>query len=449
MVNTGSAGRSYTHTGLTPGTTRYYRVAAINARGTGAFSSVATGATNAGPPAAPQNLRANANGPTTITIAWDAPNDNGARITGYRIRVRLIDQADWTTVTTNTGSTATTFQHINLQPATSYRYQVAAINSEGAGPWSADAGAITPADVPAPPTNLSARPMGTSQIDLSWRAPINTGGAAIIGYRIEVSADGGNTWTILRRNTGSTTPSFSHTNLQPASTRFYRVSAINLAGTGRPSNVARATTEATVPNAPRTLSATANGTSQIDLSWDLPSTNGGAVITGYRDRGVGRRRRELADSGGRHARHFDPVHARRPRSRLYTALSGIGDQSRGRGCRVEGRQRHHRRHGPRCAHRTSRHGDVTDADRPCVDRARVRRRCGGHRLPDRGLGGRAPAGATCGPTPAPPARRSRTRTCSPAAGDSTGSRRSTGRARGRRRRSLRPPRTIPSSARGA
>ena len=289
--NTGTTGTTYTDTGLAPGTTRYYRVAAINARGTGAYSGVATGATNAGPPSAPQNLRANADGPTGITITWEAPaEDNGAAVTGYRIRARRLSESNWTTVSNNTGSAVTTFQHTNLQPVTSYRYQVAAINAEGAGPWSAEAGATTPADVPAPPAGLTARATGTSQIDLSWRAPANTGGAPILGYRVEVSSDGGASWRILARNTQSTATTYSQRNLQPATTRHYRVSAINLAGVGRASNVARATTEAAVPGAPQTLTARADGTSEIDLSWRAPSTDGGARVTGYRI--------EVSDDGG-------------------------------------------------------------------------------------------------------------------------------------------------------
>ena len=289
--NTGNTGTTYTHTGLAPGTTRYYRVAAINARGTGGYSGVATGATNAGPPSAPQNLRANADGPTSITIAWQAPaEDNGAAVTGYRIRARRLTESNWTTVNNNTGSTVTTFQHGNLEPVTSYRYQVAAVNAEGAGPWSAEAGATTPAAVPAPPTGLTARAMGTSQIDLSWRAPANTGGASILGYRVEVSSDGGANWRILARHTQSTATTYAQRNLQPATTRHYRVSAINRAGVSRASNVARATTEAAVPGAPRTLNARADGTSEIDLSWRASSTDGGARITGYRI--------EVSDDGG-------------------------------------------------------------------------------------------------------------------------------------------------------
>ena len=42
------------------------------------------------------------------------------------------------------------------------------------------------------------------------------------------------------------------------------------------------TVAATAPGAPTGLTATANGTTQIDLSWTAPADNGGRVITGYK-----------------------------------------------------------------------------------------------------------------------------------------------------------------------
>ena len=284
-------GHNYLHTGLTPGTTRYYRVAAINAQGRGAFSTPERGTTNAAPPGQPQNLRARGAGPRSITLTWQAPAINGgARITGYAVQARGPHDGTWITIQRNTGSTATTFTHTGLQPATAYRYQVRAINSVGPGPWSPEASSSTHPDVPAAPFNLTARAVGTSQIDLSWSAPRNTGGAPVLGYRIEASSDGGTTWRIIRRNTNSTSTRYSDLNLQPASTRHYRVAAINTAGTGPASNVARATTEATLPGTPRDLTAEADGTSEIDLSWRAPTTDGGADITGYRV--------QVSDNGG-------------------------------------------------------------------------------------------------------------------------------------------------------
>ncbi len=95
---------------------------------------------------------------------------------------------------------------------------------------------------PGAPTNLRATSSGQTQINLSWSPPANNGGAAITGYRIEVSTDG-SSWSNLAANTGSTTTRRSHTGLTAGTTRHYRVSAINSAGTGPASSVANATTD--------------------------------------------------------------------------------------------------------------------------------------------------------------------------------------------------------------
>ena len=286
VANTRST--TYLHSDLAPGTTRYYRVSAINSVGRSNPSNVANGTTKAARPGQVQTLSARATGPSSITVTWEAPSsDGGARITGYSIQARSPNDG---TRITNTGSTATTFMHTGLQPATVYRYQVRAINSVGFGPWSQEASDDTYPDKPSAPFNLTARAVGTSRIDLSWSAPRNTGGAPILGYRIEASDDGGGTWRIIRRNTNSTTTSFSDLNLEPATTRHYRVYAINTAGTGPASTVRHATTDATLPGVPRSLAAEADGTSQIDLSWQAPTTDGGAAITGYRI--------EVSENGG-------------------------------------------------------------------------------------------------------------------------------------------------------
>ena len=123
--------------------------------------------------------------------------------------------------------------------------------------------------------------MGHSRIDLEWDPPAYDGGAPISGYRIEISADRRRTWTLLARR-GANTTSYYHTALPPNTTRHYRVSAVNRAGAGLPSNVDFATTDADLPGAPTGLEAEANGTSRIDLTWTAPSYTGGVPLIGYR-----------------------------------------------------------------------------------------------------------------------------------------------------------------------
>ena len=101
------------------------------------------------------------------------------------------------------------------------------------------------AAAPGAPTGLTATADGPEDIDLSWSAPSSIGGAAITGYKIEFSINGGTTWSDLVADTGATDTTHSHSsNLSAGNTRHYRVSAINSGGAGPASNVAFATTAA-------------------------------------------------------------------------------------------------------------------------------------------------------------------------------------------------------------
>ena len=97
---------------------------------------------------------------------------------------------------------------------------------------------------PGAPTGLAATANGPSQIDLAWTAPASTGGSAITGYKIEVSPDG-SSWSDLVADTGSPDTAYAHMGLDPATTRHYRVAAINAVGTSDASDSDDTTTAST------------------------------------------------------------------------------------------------------------------------------------------------------------------------------------------------------------
>ena len=129
-----------------------------------------------------------------------------------------------------------------------------------------------PPTTPGAPTGLAATANGPSQIDLAWTAPASTGGSAITGYKIEVSPDG-SSWSDLVADTGSTDTAYAHMGLDPATTRHYRVSAINAVGTSNASDSDDTTTASTntAPTDRAALVALYNATSgpnwTINTNW--------------------------------------------------------------------------------------------------------------------------------------------------------------------------------------
>ena len=233
-----------------------------------------------GQPAAP-TVSATAGSTTSLDVTWTAPTNTGPAIASYDLQYRAGTSGNFTNGPQNVTGTSAAIG--SLAADTSYEVQVRATNAEGDGDWSvAGTGRTTATSAPGAPTGLTATASGTTAINLSWSAPGSTGGSAITGYKIEVSSNGGSSWTNLVANTSNTTTTYAHTGLTAGTTRHYRVSAINANGTGDPSNVANATTGATAPGAPTGLTATANGTTAINLSWSAPGSTGGSAITGYK-----------------------------------------------------------------------------------------------------------------------------------------------------------------------
>ncbi len=107
------------------------------------------------------------------------------------------------------------------------------------------------------PTDLKAVAISTNQIDLSWSAPLVTGGSAILGYKIERESPVGEGFLVIVPNTGSVNTTYSDLNLEPATQYNYKVSAINATGAGDFSESINTTTIA----APVTESSEKNITS--------------------------------------------------------------------------------------------------------------------------------------------------------------------------------------------
>ena len=278
----------YNVTGLSTGTTYIFRVSAINAIGTGNPSpeSVATPTSSSSPPKnippnPPTGLAATASSGTQVNLSWSPPASNGGYpVSGYKILYSL-DSGSFTTLTANTGTTATSYSHTGLSSGHAYTYQVFAINSAGTSNGSNTASAIPTLvnTAPYPPAGLVASTSSPTSISLSWTVPSNNGGSSITGYKIEAKIGTG-AYSILVANTGTAATSYVNTGLITGTTYTYRVSAINAIGTSGPSNEASATPAQTL--IPTGVIATAVSPTEIDLSWIGPSQTYGQPIGGYR-----------------------------------------------------------------------------------------------------------------------------------------------------------------------
>src|SRR5574338_205451 len=133
--STGNSTTNYSHTGLTTGTTYYYKVYAINSIGTSTASPEAsttpTTASVSSPPSPPTGVSATSISGTQINVSWSAPSNNGGSPnTGYKIEYK-VGSGSYSTLVANTANTATIYSHTGLTTGQLYVYRISAINSVG------------------------------------------------------------------------------------------------------------------------------------------------------------------------------------------------------------------------------------------------------------------------------------------------------------------------------
>ncbi len=284
LVSTDNRATSYVHSGLTQGDVRHYRVSAINVFVfPGLPSNVASAIASDTLAPGLKSVATNAAG-TEVSLEFDTTLQSG---TGQSAPAHAFTvTADGVAMAVGTATTGTdTVVLSGFSPAikqgqtvtVSYRDLTegddAAAIQDLAGndvPSATDVPVTNNSTLaptaPGAPRNLQARARGATQIDLAWEPPDDSGGLAIEGYKIEVSTDGGATLTVLETDTGTPATEYAHPRLMNGDMRYYRVFAINAAGTGRASNAAIATT-GSGPAVPANVGAD-RGDGSLSVTWD-------------------------------------------------------------------------------------------------------------------------------------------------------------------------------------
>jgi len=167
-IATGITTTSFTNTGLTNGTTYYYKVAAVNTTGTSAQSSEVNATPQVSAPATPTGLTATA-GNAQVALGWTA--SSGA--TSYNV-YRGTTAGGESATAVATGVTTTSYTNTGLTNGTTYFYKVAAVNAGGTSGQSNEASA-TP--VAASNTVLQIA-CGNSAVG-SWVADTDFSGGAV------------------------------------------------------------------------------------------------------------------------------------------------------------------------------------------------------------------------------------------------------------------------------
>lgn len=201
---------------------------------------------NAVLPGQPRNItlnQGNGLGNGEISILWNEPLlDGNSKIIKYIIEFSINDNNEWTKLPvgnyllSQASNSVKEASILGLNPLIAYRFRIAAQNAIGIGLFSepSEAFYLAISSVPKSPLNLTANRIfdntSFSDILLSWSSN-DQGGSEILGYTIQESDDGGNTW--YNYNTygnliSDTTEVISGTD--SSKDYYHRLSAWNISG---------------------------------------------------------------------------------------------------------------------------------------------------------------------------------------------------------------------------
>jgi titin len=210
-------------------------------------------------------------GPDHVNLSWgELDYDFIGGVDGYRIyrgtspgALVLLDSSEvrW-------------YNDTSVTLGTTYYYRVSAFVSLEEGVMS-ELVSATPCDVPDAPTGLAVEGALRS-LQLSWTAPADDGGAAVLGYVIWRGASPGG---LAQYDVVGAVVSYTDLLVGDDETYYYAVTAFNQAGNGSASAVVGNTTFG-LASAPLNLAALF-GDANVTLSWEAPSDDGRTPLTGY------------------------------------------------------------------------------------------------------------------------------------------------------------------------
>ncbi|MYC31132.1 MAG: fibronectin type III domain-containing protein [Chloroflexi bacterium] len=296
--------RTYTHSGLTAGDTRFYRIRPLTEGGPEDWYDTVQGATfQSSTPAAPR-LTTRADGALRIVLTWTKPSGRGFDITGYDLEISE-DGRDWIPIGPAWADSTTLTTGVPA-PGTTRFFRIRANNTQGLGRWSGAVRGVSAGGGADAPTGLAATAQydektGAPSIKLTWKAPWQEEGAPpITSYNVQRKREDGN-WALVNV-AGKDSRTFEDKRVEPGAFYQYRVAARDSGGLGRWSNTAHVSAKALVPDAPRLtvramcrragdaselpcISAPISDSGRpqvwIELSWTEPDDNGDEIL-GYR-----------------------------------------------------------------------------------------------------------------------------------------------------------------------
>ncbi|KAJ8360424.1 hypothetical protein SKAU_G00169490 [Synaphobranchus kaupii] len=172
-----------------------------------------------------------------IEFKWRPPKDDGGSpVTNYNLERQQVGRNTWKKIGDVPGDSPI-YKDTDVDHGRKYCYRIRAVTAEGVSETmeTEDVQAGTKA-YPGPPAAPKVVSAFKDCINLSWVAPTNTGGTAIVGYNLEKRKMGSNIWSLVNPDEEPIKEKkHAVKDVIEGMEYEFRVSAINFSGSGEPS----------------------------------------------------------------------------------------------------------------------------------------------------------------------------------------------------------------------
>lgn len=216
---------SYAFTGLSSSTTYYYRVKAVNATGSGAYSATyETVTTNAASPTVTSTTVSSIT-TTTASAGGNVTSDGGSTVTARGTAYGTsANPTSGTSDGTGTGSFTSSISGLTANTVYYYRAYATSTNGTGYGTET------TFTTLSLAPTIAAGSGATSTAITANWTAPA-TQGSATYTYTVEIDNNSDfSSVTATQTGIASGTLSYTFSGLTAGTTYYYRVKAVNAGG---------------------------------------------------------------------------------------------------------------------------------------------------------------------------------------------------------------------------
>uniref|UniRef100_A0A8C5H7J8 Myomesin 1b n=1 Tax=Gouania willdenowi TaxID=441366 RepID=A0A8C5H7J8_GOUWI len=282
-------------TGLVEGRSYMFRVRAVNKSGMSHPSRVSEPVAAMDPadrarmrgikawdvvPGRPLELQVTEATKNYVVLSWKPPGGKGLEGVMYYVEKCVSGTDTWQRVNTEIPVKSPRFALFDLSEGKSYCFRVRCCNSAGVGEPS-DPTEATTVDIPSAPGKVVPTRNTDTSVVVSWEASQNV--TDLVGYYIECSVVGSNTWEPCNNKPVKATRFICH-GLMTGETYVFRVRAVNAAGISQfspESEPVEVKAAIASPAPPFGISVLECVRDSMVLAWKQPNFIGGSDITGY------------------------------------------------------------------------------------------------------------------------------------------------------------------------